>query len=230
MQSPQLHTATVVWLKQMTQKVYGAQLRLIQPMEFVAGQYGSFTIDPKTRRNFSFTTPSNGKTIEICADITPMGPGSVWLMNLASGNQVKFLGPLGRFTVDYASPNERVFVATGTGIAPIRAMIVESLARQGEWRTRLYFGLRNEDDIFWDSEFADLAKAHPSFTYRLTLSQPGSAWKGARGRVTDYMFENDHLDHCDFYLCGGRDMVREVTDRLIASQIEEVQIKTELFY
>ncbi len=230
MQTSQLHSAVVESLHQVAQRVYVARLRVADPMEFIAGQYGSFVIDQKTRRNFSFATAPNGEMFEICADTTPMGPGSVWLMNLTAGDSVTFLGPLGRFTVDYQSPNERVFIATGTGIAPIRAMIAESLAREPDRKARLYFGLRFEDDIFWDKEFAQLTKIHTSFTYHLTLSQPGSAWKGKRGRITDYVFEHDHLDQCDFYLCGSREMVRDMTNRLLKSNIEEMQIKTELFY
>ena len=228
--SPQIHAAIVDSLTQVTPKVYVARLQPIVPMQFIAGQYGSFIIDAKTRRNFSFATLPGGKSFEICADITPMGPGSVWLMNLKPGYEAKFLGPLGRFMVDFESPNKPVFIATGTGIAPIRSMIYDFIRKNSAKEVVLYFGLRYEEDIFWDDEFKNLIKRHAGFSYQLLLSQPNSDWKGKRGRVTDYVFVNDSLDKSDFYLCGSREMVREMTDRLLASHIEELQIKTELFY
>lgn len=228
---PSLRTAIVESLTQVTPKVYVARLGVTRPpWQFTAGQYGSFIIDTKTRRNFSFASPPNGTTIEICADITPMGPGSLWLMNLKKGDEVQFLGPLGHFTVDMETTDTPVFIATGTGIAPIRAMTRDFLTKNSSRNVVLYFGLRYEEDIFWDSEFKALSSKHPSFSYTVTLSQPGSSWKGEKGRVTDYIFANDHYQNCDFYVCGGRDMIRNITDRLLASNIDEVNIKTELFY
>jgi NAD(P)H-flavin reductase len=233
-QKPQRRTASVTSVHKLTQKVYEANFRVAEPsyMRFLAGQYGSFIIDQKTRRNFSFTTPPSDLTrFGICADITPMGPGSVWLMNLKKGDTVDFLGPLGRFTLDTASARQKVFIATGTGIAPLRSMIIESFTSLPETPLTLYWGLRFEEDIFWDSEFAGYAKKYQNFSFTLTLSRPTRMWRGEKGRVTEYVLRKEKdLAANEYYLCGNRPIIDDIQQQLLQRGVQDNQIKTELFY
>lgn len=226
---PKRHQATVISNIRMSSKVYVARFRVEDtPFSFAAGQYGSFILAPTVRRNFSFATPPDGAEFEICADVTPKGPGSVWLTNLTTGDRVEFLGPLGKFVVDKKSLRPKVFVATGTGIGPIRSMVHDLLAH---YELFLYWGLRFEDDVFWNQEFLGLTKKHVNFHYTLTLSKPTIAWKGVDGRVTDHLFDQkEPLSNFDFYLCGSREMVNDVTNHLLAKNVPNEQIKIELFY
>jgi ferredoxin-NADP reductase len=227
-------TATVRSLTKETHKVYVADLIIggTQPMHFQAGQYGSFAVGPKIWRNFSFTTtPGEAPKIGICADITPMGPGSVWLMKLTAGQKVQFLGPLGRFTVDTRTTAPKIFVATGTGIAPIRPMIVDCLIAQPDVPTFLFWGVRHDSDVFWLDEFRRLRNRYRNFGFILTLSQPSNLWKGAKGRVTAHVFSmKKDLVKSEYYLCGNRDMLDDVRTGLRARNVPEDHIKTELFY
>jgi NAD(P)H-flavin reductase len=231
--TPSRRTALVDWVQSATPKMYLARFLLPQGerLEFIAGQYGSFIMDQKTRRNFSFTTPSSEQTaFELCADITPMGPGSRWLLALKPGDRIEFLGPLGRFVVDKGSGREKIFVATGTGIAPFRGMILEALKAGVKEKMRLYWGLRYQEDLFWDKEFENLAHEYPQFSYTVMLSRPTPTWPRARGRVTDHIFDEDNFEKKEYYLCGSRAMVDEVRGALFARKVSEEQVKTELFY
>jgi NAD(P)H-flavin reductase len=201
-------------------------------MRFLAGQYGSFIIDQMTRRNFSFTTsPHDPSNFGICADITPMGPGSIWLMKLKKGDTVDYLGPLGRFTLDAASAHPKVFIATGTGIAPLRSMIIEVLRSRSHIPIALYWGLRFKEDIFWDEEFTAYAASHQNFRYTLTLSRPPAGWIGRKGRVTEHVLrEEKYLAKNEYYLCGNRPIINDIQQQLIERGVPENRIKTELFY
>jgi len=231
---PQRYTASIVSVAQLNRNVYTAYFRVTDPpvIRFLAGQYGSFIIDNKTRRNFSFTTsPNDTARIGICADITPMGPGSVWLKNLTSGDTIAFIGPLGRFTIDKSPTTPKVFIATGTGIAPLRSMIIDCLHSLRTTSLALYWGLRFEDDIFWNEEFTGYAGKHTNFRYTLTLSRPTPPWNGAIGRVTEHIDEKEKdLAKNEYYLCGNRPIIDDIRQQLLQRGVPENQIKTELFY
>ena len=78
---------------------------------------------PVTRPYSIASPPSNRCAIELLFNLVPGGPGSTFLFSLQSGDPVSFRGPAGTFVLrDY--PDRRLlFVATGTGIAPIRSML-----------------------------------------------------------------------------------------------------------
>jgi len=241
------------WVKEVTKRVWVARFRLDIPptMKFLAGQYCSFHIKDNLRRTFSITTPpSHNVSFEICADVTPMGPGSVWLMNLKPGDRVEFLGPMGKFTLDPVSKRNRVFIATGTGIAPIRSMIYELLqerqAGPGEdsrqasdpstalgtskREVHLFWGLRYEEDVFWPDEFRDLEKNNNNFQFTVTLSQPSNGWTGKRGYVTEHLKDFKNIQDYDFYLCGNRGTIDSIKAYLTNRGVPNEQMKTELFF
>ncbi len=232
----QTYHAIVEWSKEVTKRVWVARFKLDIPpaMEFLAGQYCSFHLKDNLRRTFSITTPpSQNNSFEICADVTPMGPGSVWLIGLKQGDHAEFLGPMGKFTLVPESTKNRVFIATGTGIAPIRSMIYDSLQQQAisdKREVKLYWGLRFEEDIFWHEEFVNLTSDHPHFSYLLTLSQPTDEWSGKRGYVTDNLSVLENLSAHDFYLCGNRGTIDSIKEFLLAHDVPQDQIKTELFF
>jgi ferredoxin-NADP reductase len=155
-------------------------------------------------------------------------------MSAKEGDSVEILGPLGRFVVEKQSPREKVFVATGTGIAPFRSMIKDVLESGWPGKIRLYWGLRYEEDVFWDEEFKSLQQAYPTFGYTLTLSRATDTWEESasrrRGRVTDHIIKEDNTSEKEYYLCGNRPMIDEIKSMLLAKGVPEVQMKTELFY
>src|SRR4030066_2411002 len=101
----QNYISTVEWSKEFTKRVWISKFKLVDPgtLEFQAGQYCSFRIKDKLRRTFSIaTSPRQKDSFEVCADISPMGLGSTWIMNLKSGDRIDFIAPLGKFMLDKA--------------------------------------------------------------------------------------------------------------------------------
>src|SRR5690242_12192393 len=79
-------------------------------------------------RPYPIASDPEDDQLELCLDLVPGGPGSRHLFGLAVGATVRFTGPWGTFVLDRAPDAEAVFVADGTGIAPIRPMIRRALA------------------------------------------------------------------------------------------------------
>ncbi len=231
---PQKYTATVESLVRLDGEVYnvGFTLRTPPSLSFIAGQYGSFFVSPTVRRNYSFTSPPKvASHIETCVDLTPRGPGSQWLLSLKIGESVELLAPLGRFVVNKESQRKKVFVATGTGISATRSMILDVLEANAPVASVLYWGVRHEENMFWDEEFQKLAEKYSQFSFIRIVSQPQGVWKGRIGRVTDFVTkEEKDLGNSEFYLCGNRQMIYDMKELLLEQNVPEEQIKSELFY
>lgn len=229
LQKPQLFTARLGHIEKISSKVYLERFDLVEPREIVfsAGQTVMVRVAPGINRSMSIASPPGEKfSITLVHDVSPMGPYSKWAIGAKEGDSMTFLGPLGIFGINKESKGKKVCIATGSGIAPFHSMILDGLLD-----VSLYWGLRHEEDIFWKEEFDSLAQKNPLFRFILTLSQPRGSWQGRRGRVGDHVFVDEkNLPANDFYLCGSREMIREMEDRLLAAAVPKEQIKKELFY
>ena len=238
MDKPQIYTASVSSVTRLAGEFYLGTFALVDPkaMCFDAGQYIIFYLPPpKLKHTMSIASPpSREGDIEILQYRVPGGEGSMWFTGLAPGDPVRFLGPLGTFVLSCDTVRPIVFVATGSGIAPIRSMIVDTLKGQGTINNKhmtLFWGLRHEADVFWKDEFEAMTAAHTNFRFMLTLSQPTDAWKGARGRVTEHvMKEIENLKDAEFYLCGNRAMIVDMRGILAQNGVPLDQIFTETFF
>lgn len=212
------YDARVDRIDDLTHDVRAIALELRAPREigFQAGQFVSFEVPkpglpfPVTRPYSIASPPSNRHTIELLFNLVPGGPGSSFLFSLETGDPVSFRGPAGTFVLrDY--PDRRLlFVATGTGIAPIRSMIHARLPSPTP--VTLIWGLRHERDLYYQEEFAALAARYPEFSYTITLSQPSASWTGPVGRVQPLLDTHAaRVDDLAVYVCGGRDMISSVT-------------------
>lgn len=233
--NPQTYTATVSSVTNIAGKFYVVTLSLASPstITFIAGQYVIFQIGPpKLRHTLSIaSSPSDGKTIDILQSVAPMGEGSKWMLGLKAGDTVQFLGPLGKFTLQKASPRPKVFVATGCGIAPLRSMILDYLETGGTAAVTLWWGLRHETDVFWQNEFEAIKAQYSNFHAVTTLSQPGVSWAGQRGRVTAHVVaETPEFSKSEFYLCGTRQMIVDMRGILTENGVPQTQIFTEAFF
>jgi NAD(P)H-flavin reductase len=199
---------------------YLIRLLFDEKLDFIPGQYASIKVsEAGHRRSYSIANLPGEKTVELLVDITPMGMGSRYMMDLQVGDPVEMLCFLGRFVVEeplLAGPDKLLFVATGTGIAPFKPMIKDLLERkQFKGEIRLVWGMRYERDLYWVQEFEEMDRRFSNFQFDLTLSKPTPEWKGKNGRVEVVI---DKLlwewSEVVVYLCGSTGMVEEMKEKL----------------
>jgi NAD(P)H-flavin reductase len=143
------------------------------------------------------------------------GSGNGALDDLAVGDLLEVFGPKGRFVWNAEGDVPSVFIGTGTGVAPLRAMLQVALAGPGSAPLVLLFGVRSEGEILWHEELRALSERHPRFQFEPTLSQPTNGWAGRRGRVQEHLQELvAPLPGARFYLCGLGEMVQDCVARL----------------
>ena len=222
-----LFTARVDRVQDLTHDVRLITLALKQPpdLPFVAGQFVSFAVPADglphglTRPYSMASAPRDRRRIELLLNLVPNGPGSTWLFSQREGDEVQFRGPAGTFVLRDYPDRPLLFVATGTGIAPIRSMLLARLP--GPTPVTLLWGLRSQRDLYFEDELAALAARHANFSYTITLSRPTTAatvpWTGAQGRVQPLVerfldLRGGRVDDLAVYVCGGSAMIRSVSD------------------
>jgi CDP-4-dehydro-6-deoxyglucose reductase len=126
-------------------------------------------------------------------------------------------GPWGGFI--FRQPVEdSILVATGTGVVPFRAMLQDQLSRNSVHQYTLIFGVRYERSLLYREEFEQLARDHPNFHFRPTLSRPEPQWTGRTGHVQAHLSEaiGDRRD-VNVFICGLKAMVDDVRSILKSS-------------
>lgn len=243
MEKPQKYTITIISKEKIGEHIYFVRFALPvgQSLHFKAGQTVMFRVAPGVNRSMSIASPpSKAKELLMCHDTAPMGPFSRWTIQSKIGDTIDIVGPLGMFTLDKESQRKKFLIATGTGIAPFRSMLLDVFEsyqlsalprRQAGVSSQLdlWWGLRHETDIYWNDEFTDLTKRFPNFQYYLTLSQPQPSWDGLKGRVTAHLDKIIDIN-AEYYLCGSNGMIGEVKQKLLEAHVPIEHIKNEAFF
>ncbi len=212
-------TASVSRIRDLTCDVRELELALHEPKDirFKAGQFVSFEVTkdglpfPLTRPYSIASPPALSDQVTLLFNLVAGGPGSTYLYGLGERDAVVFKGPAGNFYLREEAGRHLLFVATGTGIAPIRSMLLTQFARNTGQPVTLYWGLRYERDVYYQEELSEWTRRYPYFSCVTTLSRPGADWQGAKGRVTALLAERvTSVENLAVYLCGNGQMIRDV--------------------
>ncbi len=187
----------------------------IDEFRFTPGQFISIKeakADGKehTRAYSIASSPRADATFDLCLNRVDDGFLSNWLCDLEEGATVKFHGPHGLFTLREPR-KDAVFIATGTGIAPIRGIVhwlFEKPERNRGHESWLVFGTRYEHSIYYRDEFERIARENSNFHYMPTLTRCGDDWRGCRGYVQDHVRQIvAGRSDMQAYICGLHQMV-----------------------
>ncbi len=208
--------ATVERIDSLSYNVRGFHCKLVAPPElaFQAGQFVIVNV-PKAggvvKRAYSIASPPHEPgAVELCIQHVEGGIASTYFWKLQEGDPISLSGPHGNFLLKQPLDYEPVFIATGTGVAPLRAMI-KHLVRQNFLQPMwLLFGCRYEHGLLYESEVRMLASAKPNFHYLPTVSRP-KEWRGSVGHVQQ-TFQQQITDFTnkEIYLCGWLEVVKAV--------------------
>ncbi|HAR44264.1 MAG TPA: hypothetical protein DCS07_16800 [Bdellovibrionales bacterium] len=181
------------------------------------------------RRAYSIASAPENRSIELCIKKVEQGPGSGYLASLKPGDRFQAFAPYGDFT--YRADRERnaCFIATGTGVAPIRAMILsKDYSRCPPKKALLVYGARSEEELLYGAEFDRV----PELQFVAAFSQPQTQGTAFKGRVTDYLRQLAQLDWAttDFYLCGSGAMILEIKAFLKEKGVPKEAIHSEAYY
>ena len=188
------------------------KLPATERLQFLAGQYIDFLLKDGRRRSFSLATPPHDDALlELHVRHIAGGFFSDQVFLQFKGREIlRFEGPLGTFFLREESDKPIIFVAGGTGFAPIKGVIEHALHHKID-ATRpmvLYWGARTMRDLYLPDLPGQWQQSSSNFTYIPVLSEPDAAWPGRAGLVHQAVLDDfADLSGYQVYVCGGPAMV-----------------------
>lgn len=191
------------------------QLPANQAFQYRAGQYIEFILQGGTRRSYSMANAPDhlGQPPAIELHLRHM-PGGVFTDHVFGAMKEKDIlrmeGPFGSFQLREDSTLPIVLLASGTGFAPIKAIIEQMRAKGSTRDAVLYWGCRSRADLYLNGWAEQAALDMPNLRYVPVLSEPAEtdAWAGRRGLVHEaVMADLPDLSGHQVYACGAPAMV-----------------------
>ncbi len=216
--------------------------------DFKAGQYMIFHIPQgeghAARRQYSIAShPAQKDALEFIIEYVENGIASNYLAQMEVGQELTFQGPAGVF-IYRQDEREPVFLATGTGMAPMYSIISDLLKNQHYTKSiYLFWGLKQKNEMYYFEEFKQLASSYSNFHFKMCLS---------REEDLQALFTDDDLHFCtcgrinkgfeemllemkqdknnfNYYICGSKHVVESTREYLNTQQVPQNQVFFEKF-
>jgi len=233
-------------LRPLTHDTVELRVRLLEPdrMEFRAGQFVQLVVPPYGRvtsgavRAYSISSPPSRQR-ELAFDIrlAPKGVASGWLTGrLAEGDEVSLIGPMGEFGLREGDA-DAVFIAAGSGLAPLKSIIIDMSERKIPKRSVwLFFGAVTRRDLFYVDFFRELQSSWPVFRFvpALAETRPEDQWSGETGLIPDVAarYLESRINPAspkEAYLCGSPGFVNAAIRMLAAHGVPREKIYFDRF-
>lgn len=239
-QTPFDFSGVLVTKENLASDTISFHIQLDQPagITFLAGQFVNIQAGEKLFRPYSIVSPpSQPHELEFAIKLVKDGKASAFFDQLAVGEHVHLKGPFGKFVIKEEADrtdrrNRFIFVASGTGLAPILSQLKTLFEQKNPLPKKLYFGMYDSERYLYRAMLEGWEKAHPEFSVIPVVSdQPEHIpWDGLKGFVTTPL-EKDITDveGLDTYVCGNPLMVQAVKPVLLAKGVSPEHIHEERF-
>ncbi|HXZ48987.1 MAG TPA: CDP-6-deoxy-delta-3,4-glucoseen reductase [Usitatibacter sp.] len=177
-------------------------------LQFLAGQYIDILLKDGKRRSFSMANaPHDDALLQLHVRKSPGGAFSGYVFEQMKERAIlRFEGPLGTFYLREDSDKPIVFVAGGTGFAPIKALVEHCFHAGIDRPMVLYWGVRSLKDLYMRELPGRWQQEHGNFTFIPVLSEPspGEGWSGRTGLVHQAVLDDfADLSGYQVYACGA---------------------------
>lgn len=212
----------VARMQPLSRDVMGLWLKLpaAERLQFLAGQYIDVLLSDGRRRSFSLANaPHRDDFLELHIRHHGGGAFSDFVFGgMREKTLLRIRGPLGSFFLREESARPLIFVAGGTGFAPIKGIVEHCLHEGMDRPIRLYWGARTRAGLYLDELARGWAAGHAHLDYVPVLSEagPADAWEGRTGLVHEAVAEDfADLGGHDVYASGPPAMVHAIHDGLL---------------
>lgn len=194
------------------------------------GQYIILTIPTSTtsvKRLYSFASADTQKGgFELIVKLLPGGAASEYLSQMKVGEDIEAMGPAGLFSLQN-NEKRKIYMATGTGIAPIRSFLTSQLPHS--LNSLLFWGLKDIPNSYLADELLSLKNNNFSFDYYYCFSQQASFGEPT---AESSHFRSGHIDEVwktivpnilpndEYYLCGSRTVIESLRTLLLSLGVD----------
>lgn len=207
--------------------------------KFLAGQYIDILLRDASRRSFSLANPpQQDDVLEIHVRLVPHGKFTAHVFTeMKEKDLLRFRGPLGIFFLradepPSTRPRTILFIAGGTGFAPIKSIVQDAIARGTNRPMRLYWGARARRDLYLHDLALEFERAHPDFRYTPVLSEspPEDRWSGRTGWVHEAVLADyPDLSDVEIYASGPPPMIEAIRAIMLLRGLAEERLHYDSF-
>lgn len=198
-------------------------------LEYLPGQYVDMIGKDGLRRSYSIANAprEDGKITLQIRKVEQGKMSQYWFEEAKTNDLLRMEGPLGTFCLRKSNAKQLILLATGTGIAPVKA-ILEQLATTPKANIyshiHLYWGGRTEQDIYWQPAFESLP-----LTFTPVLSRTPD-WQGRKGYIQQAVIGDGHdLSDAVVYACGSENMIHSAHEQLVAAGLNRKYFYSDAF-
>ncbi|RYC47822.1 CDP-6-deoxy-delta-3,4-glucoseen reductase [Pectobacterium zantedeschiae] len=198
---------------------------------FLPGQYLDLKYQGITRSYSIASIPKNNSKIELHLKRVENGAMSSKVFSNLSANQLMQLeGPKGTFFYrNNESSGPIIFLATGTGFAPIKSIVTDLLNNGVQRDIYIYWGNR-KSSLFYDPSVELWESQHANVKCNLVLSQPEEGWNGRYGYVQEFVIADiGDLNTASVYACGSQSMIESAKALLIEKGLPTANFYSDAF-
>jgi CDP-4-dehydro-6-deoxyglucose reductase len=195
---------------------------------YMPGQYVNF-IKGDYKRSYSVANYNKSSNLVFFIKRYQGGLFSDYLFNEAKVNDLlRVEGPIGTFFFRQTDKKNIIFLATGTGIAPVKAILEEmndNSTGLPDKNIFLFFGGRFAEDLFWKPEFSNI-----NVNFVPVLSKNTEDWDGSTGYVQEILLSKSiNLSESVVYACGSENMINDSNKILIQNGLSEDSFYSDAF-
>ncbi len=200
-------------------------------LQFLPGQYIDFLLKDGRRRSFSLANPpEDDGLLELHVRHVPGGHFTEHVFNVMKAKDIlRIKGPNGSFFLR-DSDKPAIFVAGGTGYAPIKSMLAHAFHHAVDRQFVLYWGARDLPSLYQPDLPGQWQQRHANFSFIPVLDQTTPDWRGRGGRVHEAVLADfKDLSGHEVYACGAPVMVQAARRDFMARGLPEEAFFSDAF-
>ncbi len=207
-------------IQPLASNTYQILLHPESPIDFKAGQYLMVVMGEKDKRPFSIASSPNRHQGELelhigAAEHNAYAIEVVEAMKsaLENNSDIAIDAPHGEAWVKEDSQRPLLLIAGGTGFSYVRSILDHCIAQQLENPIYLYWGARDEVQLYAKQELMAIAEQYPHFHFIPVVEQSPENWQGKVGNVLEAVSADfESLEGYDIYIAGRFDMAGAARD------------------
>ena len=219
----QTHTLKVVHIEHFTRDIIQLLMKPDFPIQYAAGQYIMLGFNTDELKPFSIASaPREDGLIECHIRKQSDSQWMTKLFNSQVGDILIMQGPKNQMAVQPAH-QPILFVAGGTGFAPMKALLEELLRQNVEVPMHFYWGARHVNELYMHSAMQELERTHANLLYIPVISDETAHWPGKKGLVHQQVLKDyPSLTHKTVYMCGPWPMMETAKADFVQAGLEPV--------
>jgi CDP-4-dehydro-6-deoxyglucose reductase/ferredoxin-NAD(P)+ reductase (naphthalene dioxygenase ferredoxin-specific) len=212
------------------------RVRIVQesglPLSFSAGQYVQLSFPGAPTRDYSMANQPSERELEFHIRRIPNGAASERVATrLSVGHEVTVRGPFGSAFLRHRHTGPILAIAGGSGMAPMKSIVETALNHGFRQPIYLYFGVRQERDLYLVDHFQTLCESHPNLAFVPVLSQVERSAGYRTGTVIRAIAEDlQDLDGFQAYMAGPPAMIDSATPILLERGLRPEDLHVDVFF